>query len=101
MSVLLNDILGDDFILVCNLGLFVLQLYVVDVVVENFFFEVIDFMFGCIIEQLEQINCDFMDEIWWIRYEWNWNVVLDGVVRVFNSIMSDIEGLQGMGFFSQ
>lgn len=101
MSALLNDTPGDDPTSVRNSGSSASQPYAVDAAVENFLLEVTDLTSGCTIEQLEQINRDLMDEIWRTRHEWNRNAVLDGVVRVFNSTMSDIEGLQGMGPLSQ
>lgn len=101
MGALLNDTSAEEPSSIRNSGSSASQPYSVEGAVENFLNQVTDFTSGCTIEQLEQINRDLMDEIWRTRHEWNRNTVLDGVVRVFNNTMSDIEDLQGMGPQSQ
>jgi hypothetical protein len=78
------------------------QQAVVDEVGLGRFLETIaDKTSGCTIEQLEQINCELMDEIWKTRHEWNRTKVLTGLRAVFNETIADIEALQGLEASSQ
>lgn len=69
--------------------------------IDAFLQNLTDATSGCTIEQLEQINRELMDAIWRTRNEWNRSRVVDQIMHVFNSVMEDIDGMQGVGPGSQ
>ncbi|KAK1969520.1 ATPase [Colletotrichum sublineola] len=92
---ILNDSTGDD---IRNSGSSSSQQQPVihEGQVEQFLDELTERTSGCTIEQLEQINCELMDEIWNTRHEWNRMKVLGDLTNVFNETISDIESIQGL-----
>ncbi|EWZ99047.1 hypothetical protein FOWG_02853 [Fusarium oxysporum f. sp. lycopersici MN25] len=69
--------------------------------IDAFLQNLTDATSGCTIEQLEQINRELMDAIWRTRNEWNRSRVVDQIMHVFNSVMEDIDDMQGVGPGSQ
>ncbi|CAK7568175.1 MAG: TAT-binding protein-like protein 7, AAA ATPase [Sporothrix epigloea] len=57
---------------------------------------------GCTVDQLEQISREIMDRIWTTRHMYNRSIVINEIIKVFNSTMNDIQEMQGeLTSFSQ
>lgn len=58
---------------------------------------ILDRTSGCTVDQLEQISREIMDYIWTSRHERNRSRVINNLSKVFNSTISDMEKVQGLG----
>lgn len=56
---------------------------------------------GCSVEQLEQINTNLVDYVWWKRGEWDRNKVALGIGETFNEVLDDMLAIQEIGPISQ